>query len=90
MASRKMKAKFLKHGQRFKIPAQTLVVRLKEELQGPTLDDKVYVLKVSGEKGPLKGQVWDMIVYGDEDVERVLKEAWGRRLYCALKKWVWG
>ena len=86
----KRKAKTLKCSQKIQIPAQSVTIRMIKEFEGPSLEDKILCLKVSGDKGALKGQVWDMIVFGEEDVNILLKNPPLRRFFSWLKNKMWG
>lgn len=86
----KRKAKVVREGQHLQIPAQTVVVRMKAEYDHPTIKGGIYSFKLSGMKGPLRGQVWDVLAHSDEEFDLVLRNPPVRRLWDWFVKRVWG
>lgn len=86
----KRKARTLKKGSKFQVPAQAIIVKSVTELGSPTLEGKIRILEVTAEKGPLNGLVWHLAMHDDEDVAFLLKNPWPRRCYEWAKNVVWG
>jgi hypothetical protein len=89
-STKKLDVSKLKPGMQFKVPAQTVTVRLLHKIDAPTLEDNLYILQVSGNKGPFKGKMTDITAWSGDKVELILKQPPLRRLVDAVIKWVWG
>lgn len=85
-ATKKVDAKNLKMGDRFKVPAAFATVAEVKKFDGATLDTNILVFTVIGDEGPFKGAKTVIIVHSGDKVDKLLRHPWPRRLF----EWAFG
>ena len=88
-STKKVDAKTLKVGARFKVPACVVTVSEVKAFDGPSLGNNILVFTVTGNEGPYKGVKTVVIVHSGDKVDKMLNHPWPRRLYDWIMDGVW-
>ena len=83
-STKKVDAKNLKAGDRFKVPSAFCTVTEVKKFDGATLDTNILVFTISGDEGPFRGTKTVIIVHSGDKVDKLLRHPWPRRLFEAI------
>lgn len=79
--TKKLEVSKLKPGMKFRIPAQTVTVRIMHKLDTPILEDNLYFLQLTGDKGAFKGKMTEITAWSGDKVDLILKNPPLRRVF---------